>query len=429
LKVWRFLGSHYNIELLFDIKFTGYDVHSCGRIKHAGYDCIFAATGNPRHAIERFDLLDVEKSGMPKRSSMEGHKGFVEVIMTTSQQVFSGGSGGEIRQWDKNGKETGGHSWTGHSRGFRVIGLSADASRIFSIAVRENSAKSESLHVRARKGIPCDGPSELRAWSRDGQLLSIFQDCNPRAFLSGDLWSHKGIVYTATADGIVELWNGETGNKLTDLDAHFQGVLSALTVTGPPVEEHADNSALGEPLPDSDEESDLDMEGQPSLQRTRSEQLKSAFHQNDLDKNGKLTRRELRAMLKTSDAEAGVGDHFLDIILNSMDQDEDGKISFDEFVDFIYSTKRKGGAPPPAVTVIADSPVSSERDRSTASLKLARVSIDGGAVQRPRSEPDGATRSLGRDQQISIRDQALAKAAARRGIPLRRPSVSPSPRR
>jgi len=286
----------------------------------------------------------------------------------------------------------------------------------------------ESLHVRVRKGIRCDGPSELRAWSRDGQLLSTFQCCNPKAFLCGDLWSHKSIVYTATADGLVELWNGETGSKLNELNAHSQS-LCALTITGGPAEENKDNSAVGGTLPDDDDDSDddMDMDRQPTMQRTRSEQLKGAFHQHDLDNNGRLTRKELRAMLKTSDCEAGIGDHFLDIIISSMDQDEDGKISFDEFVDFIYSTKTKGSSQPPSVRVVSDSPMSPERDVATSSFKMARVSIDGGTVQRPRSQPDNGTLSVGREQHVSIRDEALARAAARRGVPPRRMSVSPSP--
>merc|ERR1712216_1100617 len=104
-------------------------------------------------------------------------------------------------------------------------------------------------------------------------------------------------------------------------------------------------------------------------------------------------------------------------------------ISFEEFVDFIYSTKTKGSPQPLQVRVVSDSPVSSERDPATSSLKLARVSIEAPtthAVPRPKSQPDNGTRSHGREQHISIRDEALARAAARRGVPPRRPSVSPS---
>merc|ERR1712087_623235 len=133
-------------------------------------------------------------------------------------------------------------------------------------------------------------------------------------------------------------------------------------------------------------------------------------------------------MLKTEESETGIGDDFLDIILNSMDQDGDGKISFDEFVDFIYNTKKGGGSPSsgPQIKVV-DSPSTSARDtRATSSLRVAKVSFGGEAFQRPHTE--SGTRSLPHGQAVSIRDEALARAAARRGIPPRRPSLSPSPR-
>merc|ERR1712217_994166 len=110
-----------------------------------------------------------------------------------------------------------------------------------------------------------------------------------------------------------------------------------------------------------------------------------------------------------------------------MDEDDDGKISFDEFVDFIYTTKHRGSQQPQIKVVSSNSPPPSPRDRATSSLKIGQVSFDGGSVQRPRSEPDGGTRSRGQGRHVSIRDAALAKATARRGHPPRRPSNSPAP--
>jgi hypothetical protein len=345
VKVWNFTDHSQNATCVLTLPFAT-DVNACVRVD----DCLFAAS---RATIYRFDVSSRALSkGRPSPAEMKGHSGTVEVLLFQRRRLFSGGRKGEIRLWNKDGSAN--NTWKGHDSGKRVIGLSADKANIhvFSIAVRNvdsTGVGDESMHVRMRRGNCYSGPSEVRAWSIEGELLSTWSNGHFDACLCGDIWSLKGVVVTATVNGLVEVWNGDTGVKLADVQTH--ALLTAVAVTGPSRGETQDEnenaagqsmgtdsaSLVRELMGQDDREGSESFTTRPMLLRTNRETLKSAFNYHDKDRNGRLSKDELRCMLRKGDSTGSISDEIADLLMDYVDEDHDGTISFDEFVDFIHS--------------------------------------------------------------------------------------------
>ncbi|CAE8585143.1 unnamed protein product, partial [Polarella glacialis] len=128
--------------------------------------------------------------------------------------------------------------------------------------------------------------------------------------------------------------------------------------------------------------------------KTKTDELKFRFNKLDLNKDGKLQLSELSDLLRSGKGD--MSDEEIAALFQEVDKDNNGIISFDEFVDYIYSLEPKGR---PRLLI---PPRSNSKSRSLSRGTESRNSSKTGAGSRQLSRDSGnASRNSSRSRPSS----------------------------
>jgi len=204
-------------------------------LKHRSDICSLARLG-PFLFVAAKDVIvlwNVQKiGGMERRGELRGHKGRIDDLLVVGHRLFSCGSDGDIRSWDKNGGEL--DTLRHHRDGLRVCRLAPGPDGgIFSAAYHDRSrAPSPAPGATARpyRSPSIDGDqAQVCAWSATGELLSTWS----MPFPVVRLFAVKTILFVADCCGWVRLCDSKTGEAVSKIRIHEELCAFVIDIRSP----------------------------------------------------------------------------------------------------------------------------------------------------------------------------------------------------